>query len=68
MHIDEVQLKYAFAMFDSNHDGMLNVEEMKQMLNNIGLHVSDKVIHRVIREASKNNGNSILIVFTIFSI
>lgn len=61
MHIDEVQLKYAFAMFDSNHDGMLNVEEMKQMLNNIGLHVSDKVIHRVIREASKNNENNDLI-------
>ena len=54
MKIDESQLKYAFEMFDANHDGKLNIEEMKQMLVNIGLDVSDKIINKIIKEASKS--------------
>ena len=61
MKIDEGQLKYAFAMIDSNRDGKLNMEEMQQMLGNIGIDVSDKVIRKVIKEASKN-GNCLFVV------
>lgn len=58
MKIDESQLKYAFEMFDSNHDGCLNTSEIKQLLANIDIEVSDSVIQRIVKEASKS-GKSI---------
>lgn len=58
-NISESQLKHLFDLFDANHDGKLTNEEMKQMLENIGLEVSDKLISKIIKEASKT-GNSCL--------
>ncbi|CAG2122373.1 unnamed protein product, partial [Medioppia subpectinata] len=35
--IDETQLRTAFQLFDTNRDGRVNEEEMKSMLNRLGI-------------------------------
>ncbi|KAH7644160.1 calcium-binding protein e63-1-like [Dermatophagoides farinae] len=52
--IDDGQLKCAFAMFDTNHDGKLNSDEMKHMMTSIGVAVSDRMLQKIFKEASKS--------------
>ncbi|CAG2167552.1 unnamed protein product [Oppiella nova] len=52
--IDETQLKTAFEMFDTNHDGRVNEEEMKSMLNRLGISVGDHIVKQLLSEASKS--------------
>ncbi|OTF80192.1 hypothetical protein BLA29_013939 [Euroglyphus maynei] len=52
--IDDGQLRCAFAMFDTNHDGKLNRDEMKHMMTNIGVAVSDRMLQKIFKEASKS--------------
>ncbi|XP_054160484.1 calcium-binding protein E63-1-like [Oppia nitens] len=52
--IDETQLKTAFQMFDMNRDGKVNEEEMKSMLNKLGIQINDNLVKQMIASASKN--------------
>lgn len=54
MQIDTGQLRYAFNMLDRNQDGKLNKDEIKMMLQNLGMEISEKIINRITSEASKN--------------
>ncbi|CAG2112399.1 unnamed protein product, partial [Medioppia subpectinata] len=51
--IDETQLRTAFQLFDTNRDGRVNEEEMKSMLNRLGISVGDQIIKQLLSEASK---------------
>ena len=52
--IDEGQLRCAFEMFDTNHDGKLNSDEMKHMMTSIGVDVSDRMLQKIFKEVSKS--------------
>ena len=54
MQIDEDQLRYAFQMIDNKKDGKVNASQMKQMLVSIGIDVPERLISKIIREASKD--------------
>lgn len=60
-------------MLDANHDGRVNAEELKGMLDRLGISVDDQVVKKLLSEASKNGKiismlnylqcNSILLLF-----
>ena len=52
--IDESQLRCAFEMFDTNHDGKVNQDEMKSMLTKLGITVPDDTVKQLLAIASKN--------------
>jgi Ca2+-binding EF-hand superfamily protein len=41
-------------MLDINHDGKVNADEMKSMLQKIGISVCDQTVNQLISYASKN--------------
>jgi len=41
-------------MLDINHDGKVNGEEMKSMLQKIGITVNDQTVEQLLNYASKN--------------
>ena len=47
-------MRCAFAMLDANHDGRVNAEELKGMLDRLGISVDDEVVKKLLSEASKN--------------
>ena len=71
-------MRCAFAMLDANHDGRVNAEELKGMLDRLGISVDDQVVKKLLSEASKNGKiislfnylkcNSILLLFYSFCV
>jgi len=45
-------LRTAFDLLDRNRDGRVTANELQFMLKNLGINVSDELIHDLIREAS----------------
>ncbi len=41
-------------MLDINHDGKVNADEMKSMLQKIGISVCDQTVNQLLSDASKN--------------
>lgn len=41
-------------MFDTNHDGKVNHQEMKSMLIRLGIAVPDQTVEQLVQVASKN--------------
>ncbi|XP_042907140.1 calcium-binding protein E63-1-like isoform X1 [Parasteatoda tepidariorum] len=52
------EMKTAFAMLDKNQDGRVNLNDIKHMLENLGIKVADTVLQSLIREVSKNDSVS----------
>ena len=55
--IDESQLRCAFELLDSNHDGKVTQDEMKTMLNKLGIAVADETVKQLLSGASKSGNN-----------
>ena len=47
----EVEMKEAFAVFDSNKDGVINSEEMRSVFSNLGNRLTDAELAALIRDA-----------------
>ncbi|XP_017127505.1 calcium-binding protein E63-1 isoform X1 [Drosophila elegans] len=52
-------LRTAFDLLDRNRDGRVTANELQFMLKNLGINVSDELIHDLIREAS-HSGNGLI--------
>ncbi|XP_067145181.1 calcium-binding protein E63-1-like [Centruroides vittatus] len=51
------ELKAAFSMLDKNQDGRVSATEIKFMLDNFGIYLTDSTIQHLIQQASgKNDG------------
>ena len=48
-------------MFDTNHDGKVNQDEMKSMLARLGISVADNTVKQLLTEASKNGETTSLL-------
>lgn len=46
------ELKAAFSMLDQNQDGRVNASEMKSMLENLGILLTDDMAQRLIKQAT----------------
>ncbi|XP_017127507.1 calcium-binding protein E63-1 isoform X3 [Drosophila elegans] len=55
----ELNLRTAFDLLDRNRDGRVTANELQFMLKNLGINVSDELIHDLIREAS-HSGNGLI--------
>ncbi|XP_023230543.1 calcium-binding protein E63-1-like [Centruroides sculpturatus] len=49
------ELKAAFSMLDKNQDGRVSATEIKFMLDNFGICLTDSTIQHLIQQASGNN-------------
>lgn len=51
--ITRQQIHYAFAMIDSNQDGMIDLKDLSQMLANLGLPIDEAILSHVMSRVSK---------------
>lgn len=47
------ELKAAFCLLDKNQDGRVNASEIKCMLDNLGICLTDAMVHHLVQQASK---------------
>ena len=53
------ELKKAFAVMDTNGDGVVTKEELKNLLKGLGEDVSDEVVDEMIKMADENGDGKI---------
>lgn len=49
------ELKAAFCILDTNNDGRVNASELKSMLENLGIFLTDDMVQRLIKQATKRD-------------
>ena len=53
------ELKKAFAVMDTNGDGVVNKDELKSLLKGLGEDVNDEVVDEMIKMADENGDGKI---------
>ena len=53
------ELLEAFKVFDKNNDGFIAMEEMKQVMDNLGQHLTDQELEETIRECDMNGDGKV---------
>ncbi|KAK2162459.1 hypothetical protein LSH36_98g03026 [Paralvinella palmiformis] len=53
------ELREAFKVFDKNGDGNISSEELRQVMHNLGEHLTDEEISEMIREADKDGDGQV---------
>ena len=53
------ELKKAFAVMDTNGDGVVTKEELRNLLKGLGEEVDDSVVDEMIKIADENNDGKI---------
>ena len=53
------ELKKAFAVMDTNGDGVVTKEELKNLLKGLGEEVNDEVVEEMIKIADENGDGKI---------
>lgn len=64
--IEQKEFREAFKLFDSNNDGFITVEEMKELMKKLGRNMSDGEARAVMSLADRDNNG--LIDFEEFSL
>ena len=55
----ESELRQAFRVFDIDGDGLIDAEELRQTMANLGETLSDHDVHSMIREADRNGDGKV---------
>ena len=55
----EAELQQAFRVFDIDGDGLIDADELKQTMANLGETLSDHDIHAMIKEADRNGDGKV---------
>ena len=58
-HIVILTLFFAFRLFDQNSDGVIDEDELKCVLNKLGIEANDKEIHEMIVVADLNKDGKV---------
>jgi len=53
------ELQQAFRVFDIDGDGLIDAEELRQTMANLGETLSDHDVHAMIREADRNGDGKV---------
>ena len=57
---DEVlEIKEAFDLFDSDHSGTIDTEELKQALSNLGIDAKNQTLQNMMNDIDKNQSGTI---------
>ena len=57
---DEViEIKEAFDLFDSDHSGTIDTEELKQALSNLGINAKNQTLQNMMNDIDKNQSGTI---------
>lgn len=51
--ITRQQIHYAFSIIDNNHDGLIDLRDLSQMLANLGVPIDEAILSHVMSSASK---------------
>lgn len=51
--ITRQQIHYAFSIIDNNHDGLIDLRDLSQMLANLGVPIDEAILSHVMASASK---------------
>ena len=49
-----VELRGVFEMFDVDGSGAIDVKELKQVMQNLGMNPTDEEVHRMMQEADED--------------
>ena len=55
----EKELRAAFDVFDSDHDGVISASELRQVLNSLGEKLTDAEIDDIVKEADQDDDGTI---------
>jgi len=55
----EAELRQAFRVFDIDGDGLIDAQELRQTMANLGESLSDHDVHAMIREADRNGDGKV---------
>jgi EF hand len=63
--MNESEFKFAFALVDTNKDGLINQEELKNILNLLGIKANDQLIEQMLIDIVKTGKLFFLPIYAI---